>query len=235
MRKTGVPGRDSFVPGRTLRHRAGMAAVGFNAQHTSKVSFVGQNLNQNIVNIVYDPLVADEMAETEQFLGEADLLAHFQAPLVDGNDVYMMYKAGTFNPKTTRRSSGARRSTPGTGAHTALNVAWQFASDWNAPGSQLRHLGAGVPSRAGQRLALRARQGRLGVAREQVDRRGHAHQSVPQHDGEHARRTRRHQPDHASTRPGNIYYTAVQLNDDVDFFHDDIEGAWLVKITPSNA
>src|ERR1041385_6790467 len=71
-----------------------------NAQHTSKVSTVGQNLNQNIVNIVYDPLVPQEMAESAKlFPPEADLLAHFQAPLLDGNNVYMVYKSGSYNPR----------------------------------------------------------------------------------------------------------------------------------------
>src|SRR5437763_3119667 len=67
------------------------------AQHRSAVSTVGQSLNQNIVNLVYDPLVPQEMAESVPIYGEAVLLAHYQDPLVDGNDVYMMYKAGQYN------------------------------------------------------------------------------------------------------------------------------------------
>src|SRR5437870_4340182 len=65
-----------------------------NAQHTGQVATIGQNLNQNIVNLVYDPLVPQEMGP---HAGGGDLLAHFQAPLVDGNDVYMMFKSGNFN------------------------------------------------------------------------------------------------------------------------------------------
>lgn len=44
---------------------------------------VGQSLDRNIVNIVYDNLVADEMEAGEELVGEEALLAHFQAPLVD--------------------------------------------------------------------------------------------------------------------------------------------------------
>ena len=70
-----------------------------NAQHTGQSPFTGQNLNQNIVNLVYDPLVPDEQQGSLTFFGSADLLAHYQAPLVDGNDVYMMFKSGSYNPR----------------------------------------------------------------------------------------------------------------------------------------
>src|SRR4051794_407607 len=62
-----------------------------NPQHTGQVFIPGQSLNRNIVNTVYDPLVPQEMAGAEQAFGEEDLLAHFQAPLVDGSNVYMMF------------------------------------------------------------------------------------------------------------------------------------------------
>src|SRR6266536_2014479 len=64
-----------------------------NAQHNTSVNIAGQSLTRNIVNLVYDPLVPQEQAATG-----GDLLAHYQAPLVDGNDVYMMFKSGTFDP-----------------------------------------------------------------------------------------------------------------------------------------
>jgi len=68
-----------------------------NAQHTGQVSIAGQNLNQNIVNIVYDPLVPQEMQGAFDLFEEKDLLAHYQAPLVDGSNVYMMFKQGPFD------------------------------------------------------------------------------------------------------------------------------------------
>ena len=58
-----------------------------NAQHNTQVGIAGQSLAHNIVNLVYDPLVPQEQAATG-----GDLLAHYQAPLVDGNDTYMMFK-----------------------------------------------------------------------------------------------------------------------------------------------
>ena len=62
-----------------------------NAQHNTQTSVLGQALNRNIVNIVYDPLVPAMQAQND-----GELLAHYQAPLVDGNDTYMMFKSGTF-------------------------------------------------------------------------------------------------------------------------------------------
>src|SRR6476620_11421469 len=62
-----------------------------NPQHTGFLNVVGQNLNQILANIVYDPLVPDEQAKND-----GDLLAHYQVPLVEGNDVYMESKAGSY-------------------------------------------------------------------------------------------------------------------------------------------
>ncbi len=59
-----------------------------NPQHTGFLNIVGQNLNQNLANIVYDPLVSDETAANG-----GDLLVHYQTPLVDGNDVLAVYAA----------------------------------------------------------------------------------------------------------------------------------------------
>src|SRR4029079_349518 len=84
-----------------------------NAQHTGQSPGVGQNLTRNIVNIVYDPLVPQEMAQAEEFFGEEDLLAHFQAPLVDGNAVYMMFKSGTVDNPDYSTQTWERRSTRG--------------------------------------------------------------------------------------------------------------------------
>src|ERR1041385_2931822 len=106
-----------------------------NAQHTSKVSTVGQNLNQNIVNLIYDPLVPQEMAESAKLFGDEDLLAHFQAPLVDGNNVYMVFKSGSYTPRNSSSQSWGETKYAWNGSHTALNIVWQFASDYNAPGN----------------------------------------------------------------------------------------------------
>src|SRR5260370_20023972 len=57
-------------------------------QHTGFLNVAGQSLNRNLVNIVYDPLVPQEMAGTG-----GELFVPFQKPLVGG-------KAGFFEIKS---------------------------------------------------------------------------------------------------------------------------------------
>src|SRR5947209_4955622 len=69
-----------------------------NAQHTSFLtSTVGQPLNQNAVNLVYDFNVAAEQADPNALGG---LSVHYQVPLVDGNDVFIESKDGTYSNNT---------------------------------------------------------------------------------------------------------------------------------------
>jgi len=51
----------------------------------------GQNPNQKLANLVYDPFVAQEQAENG-----GELLAHYQAPLTDGQDVFMEFISGKY-------------------------------------------------------------------------------------------------------------------------------------------
>ena len=57
---------------------------GQNPQHSGSIPVLGQSPNLKLANQVYDPFVAQEQAEN---FGE--LLAHYQAPLTDGQDVFM--------------------------------------------------------------------------------------------------------------------------------------------------
>src|SRR4051812_29438057 len=69
-----------------------------NAQHTGAVSAAGQPAAHVLADVVYDPFVDQEKADP---LAAPDLLVHYQAPLVDGNDVYMEFKSGTFTKVKT--------------------------------------------------------------------------------------------------------------------------------------
>ena len=65
---------------------------GSNPQHTGMVNVAGQSLANKLADIVYDPFIAQEKAE----LG-GELVVHEQTPVIDGNDVYMVQKTGTYN------------------------------------------------------------------------------------------------------------------------------------------
>ncbi|MCU1244245.1 MAG: hypothetical protein JWN02_155, partial [Acidobacteria bacterium] len=67
-----------------------------NARHTGNVSVTAQALKALLADVVYDPFVAAEMDETG-----GDLLVHYQVPLVEGDDVYMEFKGGTFTGSAT--------------------------------------------------------------------------------------------------------------------------------------
>src|SRR5215831_3174262 len=64
---------------------------GQNPQHSGSISVLGQIPNQKLANLTYDPFVAQEQAEN---FGE--LLAHYQAPLTNGQDVFMEFISGTY-------------------------------------------------------------------------------------------------------------------------------------------
>lgn len=69
---------------------------GRDSQHTGSVNIPGQPLNRKLTNIIYDPFTTQEKAENEPLYGEPVLTAHFQATLVDGDNFYMLQKAGTY-------------------------------------------------------------------------------------------------------------------------------------------
>ena len=106
---------------------------GRDPQHSSQINAVGQNLNQNLADVIYDSSVPDELQVTTQLFGEADLLIHYQVPLIDGNDVYMEFKSGNANKNFFTGLNWAENKL--TWQNGNLVQVWSFASDWKAPGS----------------------------------------------------------------------------------------------------
>src|SRR5689334_14923196 len=114
------------------------AQWGANPQHSGVVAVSGQSATRQLADIVYDPFVSKEQAES----GE-DLLAHYPAPIVDGNDVYILVKTGTYtscNPVESWRNGAAcgpnawNSMTWNVARYTwvgsSLTKIWTFASDW---------------------------------------------------------------------------------------------------------
>lgn len=114
---------------------------GANAQHSGQVAVAGQSAAHQLADIVYDPFVTAEQTESA-----GELLAHYQAPLTDGNDVYIMVKTGSYtacnpagnwingalcgpNAWSTQIWNEARYTWVG----TTLTRQWIFASDWKPP------------------------------------------------------------------------------------------------------
>src|SRR5947209_6410456 len=64
---------------------------GQNPQHSGSINTIGQSPNRKLASMVYDPFVAQEQAENS-----GELLAHYQAPLTDGQDVFMEFISGNY-------------------------------------------------------------------------------------------------------------------------------------------
>jgi hypothetical protein len=199
---------------------------GGNAQHTSATKAVGQPTRNILADIVYDPFVAAEKASP---LAGGELLVHYQVPLVDGGNVFMEFKGGEY--------TGLEHWQTQTWIEKRLvwendNLVkrWAFTSDWkptpvgtgfNGPvfepvfHAALAGSSIYLPGTGGSVLKLDKLTGRLQarIAPFGLD------------------------PDTYVAGPltadpaGNIYYNALKLNH-FQPWTADIEGAWLVKVSP---
>lgn len=70
---------------------SGWPQLGQNPQHSGSTAALGQSPNQKLASVTYDPFVAHEQAENS-----GELLAHYQAPLTNGHDVFMEFISGTY-------------------------------------------------------------------------------------------------------------------------------------------
>src|SRR4051812_12348360 len=99
---------------------------GRNAQHTGTTTATGQTATHILADIVYDPFVAQEKADP---LAAPDLLVHYQTPLVDGNNVYMEFKSGTYTSLDHwETQTWNEKRLQWQGGHLA--TVWNFESDW---------------------------------------------------------------------------------------------------------
>src|SRR5579864_7833669 len=94
-----------------------------NPQHTSDVGVAGQPLNNILTSIVYDPLVPQEMAANQN-----NLLAHYQVPHIDGANIYMEFKSGTYNKNAYSTEIWGENGFQW--QNGKLVQTWSFTSDW---------------------------------------------------------------------------------------------------------
>ena len=102
---------------------------GQNPQHTGTINVVGQDLGQKLADIVYDPLVPDEQAANG-----GELLAHYQVPIQDGEDVFMEFKSGDYSNPFNSQIWHEKRLHWEDGQ---LVVKWDFTTDWKPEPIQL--------------------------------------------------------------------------------------------------
>lgn len=198
----------------------------FDPQHTGQVSVFGQHLNHNLVNLVYDPLVPDEMGPDG---GAGDLLVHYQSPLVDGNDAYMMFKSGTYD--FTNYATQIWGETKYHWSGGTLHQVWQFTSDWKAPGNGFDFWEPVFhPALANNALYVPGAGGSIWKVNKGSGS-GTRINPFPTVD-----------PFTYTASPltvdedGNILYNVVKLvSGTPDFYNDDVVNSWLVRVAPNGS
>lgn len=202
---------------------------GLNSQHTLfDAGIVGQPLNQNAVNLVYDFNVAAEQADPN---AAGTLLVHYQVPLVDGNDVFIESKDGTYSNNTysTQRWHQNKYTWQG----SKFVKVWTFDTDWFAPGSSsdfwepVYHavLANGFlydPGEGGTIFKINKTDGsvveRINPFGTTIDPNTYTASPL------------------SSDSAGNVYYNVVQISTPPtqSFFTNDVVNSWLVRVAPDD-
>jgi len=102
------------------------AQWGKDARHTSATNAVGQTARNILADVVYDPFVAAEQADP--YAGD-DLLVHYQVPLINGDNVFMEFKSGSFTTiKHWETQTWSEKRLHWENGQ--LVEKWNFVSDW---------------------------------------------------------------------------------------------------------
>lgn len=203
---------------------------GFNPQHTLFLNqTTGQPINNVLASITYDFNVAAEKADPN---AAGTLLVHYQVPLIDGNDVFIESKAGTYSNSTYSTQTWHQNKYTWSGS--SLVKVWTFDTDWFAPGSSNLYwepvyhavLANGFlydPGRGGTIFKINKSNGsvvkRINPFGNTVD------------------------PNTFTASPlttdgnGNIFYNVVKVdgNTDTNWLKDDVLNSWLVKVGPDDS
>jgi BACON domain-containing protein len=233
------------------------AQWGANPQHAGMVNVAGQSLTHQLADIVYDPFVAQEQAESLPVFGGADLVAHFQATITDGNDVYMMMKTGHYTPcnpagdwaNGTACGPNAWQSmvwneTRFSWENGQLVKIWSFVSDWkpepNATNSNqgFGGLGGWEPVfhavDANNFIYVPGAGGSVWKV-EKVGGTSSAHIMPPLGGLNTNTATAFVSGPLTADSTGNIYYNVIALaNQGSPWDVEDVAGAWLVKLAPND-
>jgi len=221
---------------------------GANPQHTGMVGIAGQSVAHQLADIVYDPFVKKEQAESAGS-GDGDLTVHYQAPITDGNDVYMMTKSGTYN---SCGSPGAWTNGAACGPNTwsteqwnearftwmngQLVQVWGFSSDWKPEPN-----GSGLNGWEPVFHAVDANgflyvPGAGGTVWKVNKANGAAVGNINPFAGMNVTAANTYVAGPLSAdSSGNIYYNAIEIDlTGGDPWVNDVKGAWLVKITSAD-
>lgn len=224
-------------------------------QHASNAAVAGQGLAHQLANVIYDPFVAQEQAENAPLFGEPVLTVHYQSPLIDGNDVYMLIEGRMYtdcNPPGAwgvspypacgpnawnTKTWGEQRFTWESGT---LEPVWTYVSDWKPETSGFGLYGWEPVFHAVDANGFIYMPGASGA----IWKINKADGTVATHISPSfggvmidPKNTFVSSPLTADTH-GTIYYNVIELADPSQgdpWFQNDVVGAWLVKVTSADA
>jgi hypothetical protein len=208
---------------------------GSGPEHQGASGNAGQPLATLLADLVYDPFVSLEVAESG-----GELVVHYAVPLLEGSSAYIEFKSGSYFPCIPPGSGLPFPCGPDAWAFQTWNVRkftwqnetfaadWIFASDWKPEpaGGGLSWEPVFHPVLAGDFVYVPGLSGTVFKVSKATG-------------GVVARINPFGIPDNptyvagglAADAAGNVYYNAIQLNRN-DPWGSDALGAWLVKITP---
>jgi outer membrane protein assembly factor BamB len=194
---------------------------GRSAQHDSNPQVFGQRLERIEAQAVIDPF-----SDFEQQAAGGDLLVHYQVPLIDGDDVFLEQKFGSFiDPSLWQSQSWRVRDMRWIGSNIVQQ--WSFNTDWKPvpPGSPswepVFHCAVSadavwVPALGGTMQKISRIDGTPLVPR--INPFGPAIDSAIFVSG----------PPTIDNQ-GNVFYNAIKL-DSSSPYGNDVVNAWLVRI-----
>ena len=203
---------------------AGWTQWGAGPAHESSSAATGQPFEYTLDDVIYDPLAPDE-----QQAGDGDLLVHYQAPIVDGSDIFMTFKSGTTSFYGDWNSQNWSVKRLSWSPQYKLAEVWTFASDWKPPSSDVANWEPVFhPALFSQTIYAPG----LGGSLLRINRSNGADLGRVKPFGATL------DPDTFVAGPltidsgGNVYYNAVKF-DATSPSGNDVLGAWLVKVTPA--
>ncbi|HSY51834.1 MAG TPA: hypothetical protein VLC46_23730 [Thermoanaerobaculia bacterium] len=196
--------------------QAQWSQFGGNASHSSNTAVSAQPLARVLADIVHDPLVPSEIEA-----GSGDLYVHYAAPLLDGDDVFMSFKALVASSRLVWSVHHLHWE------NGQLVDKWSAATDWQP-----------VPARLG--LWEPAFQSVLANGFLYVPAAGGTLLQIDRNTGSAVKRINPFATidpltfvsgPPAADSSGNIFYGVFQMQGNQPWTND-VAGAWLVRVTP---
>lgn len=206
---------------------------GGNPAHTGMVGVASQNLVNQLAKITYDPFVSQEQAASN-----GELVVHYQAPITDGPDVYMMVKTGSYSGPSSWTSeiwNEERLSW----VNGTLTMIWTFSSDWKPEPDGVSLQGwepVFHPVDANGYIYVPGAGGTIWKVDKTSGMSASHINPFSGIAGFDSADTYVSGPLSADAQ-GNIYYNAIELEpaSQGDWAFNDIQGAWLMKVDATDA